>query len=416
MNFSVTEVRLGNVCYIKQGKYLGPNEMESNPSVGVAVPVIGGNGILGYTDKSTHTHPVPLVTCRGSKCGLMQWAEPPTWVSNNAMAVFFKHGIGDDYFLYNYFLGTNFDDVITGSAQPQITISNLSDKRIHLPDLATQRAISRFCRAVEKKIEVNNRLIEILRKIFESTFQSWFVDFDIVKLRSLGHRPQFIDEESFSMFPEGIEETDDGPIPRGWRFGSVKEIASISKISVNPQRNPDTRYLQYSIPAYDDGGTPFESLGKEILSGKYALSKSAVLLSKLNPSTRRIWTVIEPKLNSVCSTEFLVLEPNSEEQLPFLDALVRQRFFYDRFVTMATGSTGSRQRVRPDELFNIQFALPNNALIERFSALHLPMLRQVEVLGMQNQNLKELRESIFSRLVKGEISIPESWRELQDEL
>jgi type I restriction enzyme S subunit len=98
------EVTLGDVCEIKQGKYLSPSQMAEQPFEDAIVPVIGGNGLLGYTTESTFSFPLPLVTCRGSKCGLMQWAEPPTWISNNAMAVYFKDGLGDNYFLYQYFL------------------------------------------------------------------------------------------------------------------------------------------------------------------------------------------------------------------------------------------------------------------------------------------------------------------------
>jgi type I restriction enzyme S subunit len=90
----------------------------------------------------------------------MQWAEPPTWISNNAMALYFKENLGDNFFLHQYLLNSNFDDVITGSAQPQITVTNLSLKRILLPDLQTQTNISRFMKCLDEKITVNEHLFQ----------------------------------------------------------------------------------------------------------------------------------------------------------------------------------------------------------------------------------------------------------------
>jgi type I restriction enzyme S subunit len=127
---------LKDECDIKQGRYLAPNQMEQLQNEESPVPVIGGNGILGFTHKSTFTFAVPLITCRGSKCGLLQWGEVPSWVSNNAMAVTFKHGAQNNFFLLLLFKTLNFDEVTTGSAQPQITITNLGLLEFIMPPVS----------------------------------------------------------------------------------------------------------------------------------------------------------------------------------------------------------------------------------------------------------------------------------------
>jgi type I restriction enzyme S subunit len=127
---------LKDECDIKQGRYLAPNQMEQLQNEESPVPVIGGNGILGFTHKSTFTFAVPLITCRGSKCGLLQWGAFPSWVSNNAMAVTFKHGAQNNFFLHLLFKTLNFDEVTTGSAQPQITITNLGLLEFIMPPVS----------------------------------------------------------------------------------------------------------------------------------------------------------------------------------------------------------------------------------------------------------------------------------------
>ena len=227
MTFSKREVSIGQVCEIKQGRYLAPNQMEQNPTEESPVPVIGGNGILGYTTQSTFSFPVPLVTCRGSKCGLIQWAEPPTWISNNAMAVYFKDGEGDNFFLHQYLLNLSFEDVTTGSAQPQITVTNLSLKRLLLPDFQSQTAISKILKNMESKININRVLSKTLEDIAQTIFKSWFIDFDPVKAKMNGEKPIGMDDETSALFPDSFEESELGLIPKGWEWSNIGNIAEI---------------------------------------------------------------------------------------------------------------------------------------------------------------------------------------------
>ena len=143
---------LGEVCDIKQGKYLAPAQMSDFPDGDETVPVIGGNGVLGFTSKSTFSFDVPLVTCRGSRCGLLQWANYPSWVSNNAMAITMKASSDYSQFLYLFFKQVSFENVITGSAQPQITITNLNFMKILVPDESILRIFTDITEQMRKSL------------------------------------------------------------------------------------------------------------------------------------------------------------------------------------------------------------------------------------------------------------------------
>lgn len=116
--------RLGDIALIKQGKYQAPDQMADEPCASHPVPVWGARGLLGYSAHAVYDSPVPLVTCRGNGCGLVQWTDGPAYVSNNAMAVF-SEDEHDRRFLYYALIGSDFGPVITGSAQPQITVTHL---------------------------------------------------------------------------------------------------------------------------------------------------------------------------------------------------------------------------------------------------------------------------------------------------
>lgn len=159
---------LSEICNIKQGKYLSPSQMHDKPSEENFVPVIGGNGILGYTSKSTFSFSVPLITCRGSKCGLLQWGNYPSWISNNAMAITFKHDSTDNYYLWYLFKTVAFNEVITGSAQPQITISHLGLLNIIVPRLEIVTHFRRQIATIQEQIYSNKLMNEHLSKVRNS--------------------------------------------------------------------------------------------------------------------------------------------------------------------------------------------------------------------------------------------------------
>lgn len=159
---------LGEICNIKQGKYLSPSQMVEMPEGVNTVPVIGGNGVLGYTSKSTFDFDVPLVTCRGSRCGLLQWGLFPSWVSNNAMAVTMQNSSKYSLFVYLFLKNTNFDNAITGSAQPQITITNLGYTRIVMPSTPILDAFSDLTEQMRDAVKSVNLESETLTKIREA--------------------------------------------------------------------------------------------------------------------------------------------------------------------------------------------------------------------------------------------------------
>ena len=115
----------------KQGRYLSKDKMLAEANEEFKVPVWGGNGILGYAEKSAYSSPVVLMTCRGSNCGLIKYTESASWVSNNSFAC--TPCIGSSWFLLNYFQLSTFEDCISGSAQPQITHTALKTKQLKFP-------------------------------------------------------------------------------------------------------------------------------------------------------------------------------------------------------------------------------------------------------------------------------------------
>jgi type I restriction enzyme S subunit len=77
-------------------------------------------------------------------------------------------------------------------------------------------------------------------------------------------------------------------------------------------------------------------------------------------------------------------------------------------VSWSTGSTGSRQRVRPDEILDYEFSLPDDALLKEYANITSPMFEFIAEKVKENLTLMKLRDLFIERLYSGQISILES--------
>lgn len=178
---------------------------------------------------------------------------------------------------------------------------------------------------------------------------------------------------------------------------------------------PDTPLTHWSIPALDDSGGPLVERAGDIGSHKFVVSSDAVALSLLNPRIPRT-AVIPGGTDVVCSTEFAVLVPGPRLSLRFLSALVSWAGFYNRILNLATGTTKSRERVRPKDLINLHIALP--ALHEQERIVDLVGAVDDEIAAVENVATRalSLRSALLHELLSGERAIPASYDRLLEEV
>jgi type I restriction enzyme S subunit len=116
------------------------------------------------------------------------------------------------YFLYWLMRTSRYQKFIVATASGT-TVKHTSPKSIlkyvfPLPPLPTQQAIAATLSCLDAKIELNNRINANLEAQAQAIFKSWFVDFEPFQ------GGEFVDSEL-------------GKIPKGWRVGTLGEIANI---------------------------------------------------------------------------------------------------------------------------------------------------------------------------------------------
>ncbi len=325
----------------------------------------------------------------------------------------------DSLFLYYSFSGPDLGGQVRrnaiGSSVPGFNLGQLRGLRLRLPPLRTQRHIARILSALDDKIDLNREMNRTLEAMAQAIFRSWFVDFDPVVAKSEGREPFGMDAGTAALFPDRFVKSELGPIPEGWEVVRMDAVAKTNKNGVKPFDFPEEDFEHYSIPAFDDGRTPSVEAGSEIKSLKYQVHSGAVLVSKLNPKTPRVWL---PDLHStrraIASTEFLVLTPRQGVSSEFLYCLNAQIPFQADVATLATGTTGSRQRVKPEAYASMPVTRPPRKVIEVFTGVARPMLALANANTRECQTLAALRDLLLPKLLSGEIRIPEAAEMVED--
>ncbi|TWI03192.1 type I restriction enzyme S subunit [Flavobacterium tiangeerense] len=169
MSFKI--VKLLDISKPKQWKNLPSSELTEEGYF-----VYGANGIIGKYAEYNHEYPTLAITCRGATCGSLHITRPKSYINSNAMALDDLSDNVNIKYLYYALFNRGFKDVITGSAQPQITREGLSKIKISLPPLQDQIRIAEILTQSENLITQRKESISLLDELLKSTFLEMFGD------------------------------------------------------------------------------------------------------------------------------------------------------------------------------------------------------------------------------------------------
>ena len=258
---------------------------------------------------------------------------------------------------------------------PQITFSEVANLTIPVPSLAVQEVIVQTMQCLEDKITCNEQINDNL------------------------------EQQAQAIYHERFETVSPNDLPSEWRIVTLGEVATISNKSFNPLKEPEILLEHYSIPAFDEARFPVFELSTSIKSNKFIIDASCFMISKLNPTTKRVWKPYCLTGNAVCSTEFIVYKAKDQSITDFLYSVIDSGSFSDFMCSHVTGSTGSRQRTTPSDTLSYELILPSEDELAEFQSLVSPMYAQIRINAIENDRLKRLRDSLLPKLMSGEIDV-----------
>ena len=359
---------LGNFITLKRGFDLPQQKREDGQ-----VPIFSSSGITG-THSTAMVNAPGVITGRYGTIGEVFYAAEDFWPLNTTLFVEDFHG-NDAEFIY-YFLKTlEWSKFTSASAVPGINRNTVHKETVSLPDIETQRRIASTLSMLDEKIKTNTEINDNL------------------------------EQQAQAIYHERFETVSPNDLPSDWRIVTLGEVATISNKSFNPLKEPEILLEHYSIPAFDEARFPVFELSTSIKSNKFIIDASCFMISKLNPTTKRVWKPYCLTGNAVCSTEFIVYKAKDQSITDFLYSVIDSGSFSDFMCSHVTGSTGSRQRTTPSDTLSYELILPSEDELAEFQSLVSPMYGQMRINAIENDKLKRLRDSLLPKLMSGEIDV-----------
>jgi hypothetical protein len=348
------KARLGDHLDFSYGSTSPPRDPDG------CYPVYGANGITGYTSKYNACGPLIVIGRVGSYCGSLRYCSRDAWVTDNALVCRAKNSEETRYWYYALqTCGLNRHRA--GSGQPLLNQSILRNVSVCTVAKSERHSVGEVLGALDDKIAANNRVIEVTEKLMLAI----------------------------------VEQVTD--------YTALSSLAGRSTASLDP-RKFDGTVAYFSFPAFDSGAQPRLVDSGIIKSAKYVLSDPCVLFSKLNPRIPRVWNVTSlPAQMALASTEFVVLRPIGVDTSAVWSA-VRQPDVLARLQPTVAGMTGSRQRIKPDELLEVTVRDVRRLAVGSAQSLaSLGALCQAR--RVESAQLSAFRETLLPPLMSGNVRI-----------
>lgn len=262
---------------------------------------------------------------------------------------------------------------------PQITFTELANLPIELPPLSEQAKIVRFLKSIDDKIEINRRINENLEQQAQALFKSWFVDFEPFK------NGEFVESEL-------------GMIPKGWRVGTLKEIADIimgtspSGSSYNTEGIGDVFYQGRA-----EFGFRFPKRNMYTTEAKRFAEVDTVLVSVRAPVGD-----INVAEERCCIGRGLASVKSKNNYNSYILYLMQSlKNVFDRFNGEGT-VFGSINKKAFEEM---QIIVPTGNVISKFDSIVSSMDCQIKRTEQESRRLAELRDTLLPKLMSGELKV-----------
>jgi len=306
-----------------------------------------------------------------------------------------------------------------GAAYPAVLPADIAEAEISIPPLPEQRAIAHILGTLDDKIELNRKMNQTLEAIARAIFKSWFVDFDPVidnalaagkpipeefaeraaRRAQLAHGKSPLPENIRRLFPDEFQDSELGPIPKGWKVSVIGEEFNITMGQSPPGRtyNETGDGLPFFQGRRDFGfryptKRVYCSEPKRIAEAGDALVTVRAPVGEVNMAWERVCigrgvAALRHRSGGRSFTYYAV------------SALQDQLKRYEAEGTVF-GSITKRQ------LVGMKWLAPSQPVLERFELLVSPVDEQIRRNEGETGKLVRLRDALLSKLISGELRIP----------
>ncbi len=311
---------------------------------------------------------------------------------------------------------------LQGSVTQKINLETLRDVPVYLPPIYEQNAIAHILGTLDDKIELNRSTNETLEAMAKALFKSWFVDFDPVRARAEG-RPTGLPDEISDLFPDSLEESEFGEIPKGWQQRELQEIGYV----IDP-------HPSHRAPREVTDGFPFAGIGDIDQMGNINRSKARVVdeesvleqencyeINGCSSGFGRVGTVgkvvrlRKQSFRYAISPTLAIVNPVKSCYGALCYLLLGSPGLQAKVLSRMTGST--RPAIGIQILRKIPTLLPpesSRGIYDYFESSVRVLIERGDSLNAQTCSLIQARDALLPKLISGELRIPNAERMLKE--
>ena len=290
-----------------------------------------------------------------------------------------------------------------GTLIPHFKKGDFDKLTIPIPNRSDQIFIGDTYFNISARIDVNRRMSATQEAMARALFKSWFVDFDPVRAKAEG-RDTRLPLEIEELFPDRFVDSELGQIPEGWVVSNFGEVAKQYRRAIRPEE------IESSMPYIGLEHMPKHSIAladwasaEEIASNKYEFRKGEILFGKLRTYFHKVG--IAP-VDGVCSTDIVVVAPKNSVWFGFVLGHASSVEFVDY---THSGSTGTKMpRTNWRYMARYVIALSPESLAAEFARMMQPSFDRIVTAQHESRDLADLRDTLLSKLVSGELQVKDA--------
>ena len=291
----------------------------------------------------------------------------------------------------------------TGTTVLGIKQSELRKIQITVPPFAFQLEVAATMNSLDDRITLLRETNATLEAIAQALFKSWFVDFDPVRAKMEGRAPEGMDEATAALFPDALEESELGWVPKGWQICALDEIATylngLALQKFPPTGTDDLPVIK--IAQLRKGDTAGADRAARSLKQDYVIQNGDVLFSWSGSLEVEIWCGGEGALNQH-------LFKVTSSRYPKWFYYFWTRHHLEHFRQVAASKATTMGHIQRSHLSAAKVSVPSLEVLNMGNELLEPLVNRVVENRLQAQTLSTLRDTLLPRLISGQLRLPEA--------
>ncbi len=374
-------------------------------------PYYGASGIVDYVDGYIFDGEHLLIAEDGENLRTRQTpiafrACGKFWVNNHAHIVVGNERASTRYLEYAL-LASDITSYLTGAVMPKLTQGNMNLIEVPCPPRDVQDEIVSVLGSLDDRITLLRETNTTLESIAQALFKSWFVDFDPVNANMQGRAPEGMDEATAALFPDSFEESELGAVPKGWRIGTLADLATFQNGYAFKSKDwseaghPVIKIgnVKPSLISFDGcsfvgaesviGLDRFKLMRGDLLVGMTGYVGETGLVTEVSPAA-----YLNQRVGRIATS-------GGVKNLGFVFCLTR----HEDFKAFAEGqSHGSAQaNVSGADLLKVNSVIPSDKVLSAFNEVMVVLIKSIMSNHEQAQSLASTRDTLLPRLISGQL-------------